>query len=400
MPAKLDTPPPENDVQALARSYNALGADLYKKLRSASAGKGNLAMSPASIGIALGMTWLGARGDTAQQMQKTMHLTLEPAALEKAHAGVLSEWLAPNTDDLVLRVANRLFVERTLKVEAPFLKATRDGFGAPVELMDFAKAPGPSRTRINDWVSQQTRERIRDLLPPDGVSNDTRVVLTNAMYFKAKWATPFEESATKPKPFYAEGTRKIGAPTMSQVGHYAYREVGDVEVAEIPYSGARFAMAIVLPKKRDGLGGVEDKLSAEVLQSWLGGKQEHKRLRLELPKFKVEPGATVRLKDALSELGMPVAFDRAKADFTGIHVFKRPEDRLLISNVFHKAFVEVNEKGTEAAAATAVSMAKAGAAPPSDEPKPFVADHPFLFVLRDVKSQMVLFIGRVTQPKG
>jgi len=145
---------------------------------------------------------------------------------------------------------------------------------------------------------------------------------------------------------------------------------------------------------------VEDKLSAEVLQSWLGGKQEHKRLRLELPKFKVEPGATVRLKDALSELGMPVAFDRAKADFTGIHVFKRPEDRLLISNVFHKAFVEVNEKGTEAAAATAVSMAKAGAAPPSDEPKPFVADHPFLFVLRDVKSQMVLFIGRVTQPKG
>jgi serpin B len=391
-------------MQALTRSYNALGADLYKKLGA----KGNAAMSPASIGVALGMTYVGARKDTAAQMKKALHLTLDGAALDNANAAVLTEWQGPllspdrtprgpEAGEVIVRVANRLFIHKALKVEDPFLKSTRDAFGAPVDLVDFAAAPQPARKHINDWVTQQTGDRIKDLLPPDGVTPDTRIVLTNALYFKAKWSTQFEKSHTKSKPFFADGTRKIDVPTMTQIGHYKYSDVGDAEIAEIDYVGARFAMAIVLPKKRDGLAAVESKLSGDALGEWFT-KAAPTRISLELPKFKIEPGESLRLKPALSELGMPVAFDPEKADFTGIHVFKTPEDRLLISNVFHKAFVEVNETGTEAAAATAVSMARAGAAPPTEEPKPFVVDHPFLFLIRDTKTGLVMFIGRVTQP--
>lgn len=398
LPAKLDPPPPQSDIDALARAHNALGADLYGKLRGDA---DNFVISPASIGFALGMTYLGARGETAAQMKKAMHVTLAPAALEKAHAQVLYGWLTAPGENVELRVANRLFVERTLKLEAPFAKATGDGFGAPIESLDFAGAPQPSRTRINDWVKDQTRERIMDLIPTEGVTPDTRLVLTNAIYFKARWLSTFAEHATQLKPFHADGSRKIDVPTMMQVGHFPYRDEGDVQVLELGYDGGRFAMSIVLPKKKDGLARVEAALTADQIATWVQGKTSYKRVRIELPKFKVAPASEpLRLGPALGELGMPLAFDRERADFTGIHAHTKPEDRLLIAHVFHKAFIEVDEKGTEAAAATAVSMARAGAAPPKeDEPIPFVADHPFLFVLRDVHSGLVMFVGRIGEPK-
>jgi serpin B len=396
LPAELDAPPPASDIQALARSHNALGTDLW----GAIAQKGNLAISPASIGLALGMTSLGARGETAAQMNKTMHVTLEPAAYQKANASVLRAWLTSGTGELELRVANRIFVEKTLKVEEPFLKATRDGFGAPAEPLDFAKSAQPSRKHINDWVAKQTKDKIEDLLPPDGVSADTRMVLTNALYFKGQWSSPFNENATSPKPFYADGARKITVPTMARLGRYPYRRAGDVEVVDLGYAGGRFAMSVVLPLKRDGLAAVEKTLSAATIARWTLRDTPAAEVRVELPKFKIEaPDPAISLGAALQKLGMTLAFDRQKADFTGIHQFQTPADRLLISQVFHKAFVEVNEKGTEAAAATAVSMARAGAAPSADEPKAFIVDHPFLFLLHDRDSGVVLFLGRVTEPK-
>ncbi len=394
-PAPLDTPAPEADLQALAGSMNALGCDLWRALDV----KGNAAMSPTSIGLALGMTWLGAKGDTAAQMKQTMHVALPPDAFERAQATLLSGWL-DQREGVTLAIANRLFVHDALKVEAPFLKATRDGFGAPVELLDFAGAPDPSRKHINAWVEEQTRERIRDLLPPDAVTGDTRLVLTNALYFKGAWSQPFEPDQTRPKTFYADGTRSIQVPTMTHVAHYAHRALSDVDVLDLGYAGQRFAMSIVLPKARDGLAAVEEKLSADTIAAWTAGDASHARARVELPRFEIAPPAdALRLKDALVKLGMPLAFDRDKADFTAIHIHRSPEDRLLISNVFHKAFVQVNEKGTEAAAATAVSMMRAGGMPPKDEPIPFVVDHPFLFLIRDTQTNVVLFIGRVTEPK-
>jgi serine protease inhibitor len=404
LPAKLPAPPPATDVEALATAQNALGVDLYRALGAKN--PGNFTISPASIAFALGMTSLGARADTAAEMKKAMHLTLAPAALEKAFQGVLYEWqtAGPRPDaardegSLELRVANRIFTEKTLKVEEPFMKSTREGFGAPAELVDFAGAPQPSRVHINDWVKGQTHQRIVDLIPEEGVTGDTRMVLVNALYFKATWVEQFEAFATQSKPFFVDGTKEAKVPTMHRVDHLLYKDAGDVQVLELPFFTARFAMDVILPKKRDGLAAAEGKLGE--IESWLGGL-ESQRVSVALPKFKVEPGEPLRLKDALVALGMPLAFDREKADFTGIHVFKRPEDRLLIANVFHKAFVAVDEKGAEAAAATAVSMARAGGMPPKEaDPIPFVVDHPFLFVLRDTKTGIVMFIGRVTEPKS
>lgn len=402
-PAPTDAPAvptladaPEADMIATAQSFNALGIDLWKTIDG-----GNRVISPASIGLALGMTWLGARGDTAAQMKQTLHVTLEPAAFTAANAGLLRAWLTPRADGPELRLANRLFIEKTLTVEEAFLAATRDGFAAPVDLVDFIGQTAASRQHINDWVAKQTRDRIKDLLPPDGVIPDTRLVLVNALYFKGKWAEPFEPKATRPGPFFAGGKRQIQVSMMQQVSHHRYRDAGDAEVVTLAYEGSPLAISIVLPRKRDGLAAVEKALSAPTLAKWIDPSAAYTRVRLELPRFKIEAGdEPMRLKDALVALGMALAFDAEKADFTGIHVFKKPADRLLISNVFHKAFVEVNEAGTEAAAATAVSMARAGSAAPTEEPKPFVVDHPFLFVLHDSQSGAVLFLGRVDEPQA
>ncbi len=385
----------ESDMQTLARSHNALGIDVWK---SAVAG-GNQVLSPASIAIALNMTYLGARGQTAAEMAKAMHLVLAPAALESAHATLLTGWLASANETLELGIANRLFVDKSLAVEAPFLLATKNGFSAPAELLDFAQAAQASRTHINAWIAKTTHDRIVDLIPPDGVNSDTRLVLTNAIFFKAQWMNTFTKALTKKKAFYAGGTRKIDVLTMQQVENLAYRDAGDVEVLSLSYSTGPFELNVILPKKRNGLSAVESTLSIETLERWVGGQVSHERVRFEIPKFKVEPPADpLRLKDALVSLGMIEAFDRHKADFTAIHQFKKPADRLLISEVFHKAFVAIDEDGTEAAAATAVVMARAGGGPPTGEPKPFIVDHPFLFLLRDRTTGMVLFLGRVTDP--
>ncbi|MCC6523404.1 MAG: serpin family protein [Polyangiaceae bacterium] len=397
LPAKLATPAPAADLAALGASHAALGLDLYRKLGAES--PGNFAMSPASIGFALGMTYLGARGDTATEMKRVLHVTLEPGPLERAYQSLLTAWLTPKDDATapVLRVANRLFVERTLKVEEPFLASTRDGFGAPVELLDFVGAAEASRTRINGWVEAQTVGRISELMPPPAVTRDTRLVLTNALYFKGTWDEPFYEQATKTEPFWAEGTREVSVPTMHTLRHLGHRDAGDFAVLELPFGeSAHYLMTILLPKKRDGLAALEASLDVARLMPLLRDL-EHPRVDVALPRFKIEPGASLKLKDALEALGMKSAFDGGEADFTGIHRFAKPEDRLYVSQVFHKAFVDVGEKGAEAAAATAVSMARAGSAPPTDQPVPFVADHPFLFLLHDRAE--ILFIGRVVAPK-
>jgi serpin B len=389
------TPAADADLSALVRAQNAFGLDLYAKLRPA---QGNFVVSPASIGLALGMTYLGARGDTAAEMKKTMKVSLEAAPLEQAYATLLQRWLAKPEGDLELRIANRLFVEKTLPIEAAFLGATKSGFGAPAERVDFVTSHEAVRQRVNRWVSDQTHERIVDLVPKNGVTEDTRLVLTNALYFKGVWDEPFSESATKPAAFYVAGKDKRDVPTMNLTRTMALREHGEVRVLSLGYRAGSFEMAIVLPKKRDGLGAIEAALDGKVLEGWFDKEPSWRKIQLSLPKFKLVPGETLRLKEALVGLGMNLAFDRDRADFTAIAKHQRPEDRLLISEVFHKAFVEVNEKGTEAAAATAVSMARAGGAPAPEEPEPFRVEHPFLFLIRDHKSGAVLFVGRVNDP--
>lgn len=379
----------EDQAALFARSVNAFGLDLWKHV-----GPGNQTISPASVAIALDMTFAGARGETADQMARVLHVEGDRDAFHAAAGGMLVRWSAAS-DDLTLAIANRLFGHEGFAFEAPFLALTSERYGAPLERVDFS-APEPARQHINGWVAQRTNDRIRDLIPPRGIDDQTRMVLTNAIYLLAKWEAPFESRATRPATFHVNGTEARQVPTMHATGTRRFAQVDGVRVLELPYRAGGLSMLFVLPDARDGLPAVERRLDAATLARWAAAVTPQ-HTQVALPKFRVAPETSFALADALKALGMPLAFERGAADFTAMANPTNPEDRLSISQVFHKAFVDVNEEGTEAAAATAVVMMRAGGMPMAPQAQ-FVADHPFLFFLRDTSSGAVLFVGRVVEP--
>ncbi|MFN7975602.1 MAG: serpin family protein [Acidobacteriota bacterium] len=378
---------------AMTSSANAFAAALYGDLRSRS---GNIAVSPASLWLALLMTRAGARGSTGDEMSRVLHVQANGDVDAKA-AALLDRWGKP-VGGVELRVANRLFGEKTYRFEAPYLERTRTAYGAPLEPVDFRGDANGARTHINGWVATQTRDRIKDLLPAGSVDDQTRLVLTNAVYFLAKWEEPFEKTATNPAPFKVGGGRTVTVPTMHAVGFFSYAETDSLQVLEKPYQGGEFAMGFVLPKDDAGLGAVEGSLDAAAVDR-LFASLSSERVSVSLPKVRIDPPESLAVGDALARLGMPTALDRRRADFTGIANPPDPDDRLFVSKVFHKAFVAIDEEGTEAAAASAVVMARAGSAAPS-KLVVFNADHPFLFFLRDLRSGLILFAGRVADPSG
>ncbi|HET9210888.1 MAG TPA: serpin family protein [Thermoanaerobaculia bacterium] len=388
-PAKT---PSTGAVTRLARSSHTFGFDLYRHLRRK---PGNLVISPASITTALAMTWGGARGETAAQMGKVLHL--EGTADEvMSTSGELSRSLQDPTRPVVFRIANRLFAEKSYKLLPAFVEKTREAFGAPVEPLDFRHAPDPARVHINQWVEEKTEKRIQDLIPPGGVVPDTRLVLVNAIYFLGDWADPFEHEATRPAPFHLTASQQKAVPTMNHTGEFRVAQRDGVTALEIPYKGGQMSMLLLIPDQIEGLAAVESALDAKKLEA-LAGELKEEHVWLALPKFELNPGASLELGEDLKALGMPLAFDLQRADFTGIANPPNPADRLVIGEVFHKGFVRVDEKGTEAAAATAVMMFRAGAAP-MQKPREVKADRPFLFLIRDNASGMILFLGRVSDP--
>jgi serine protease inhibitor len=393
--AEVSMPPqPTPAVAKLARSSNTFGFDLYRRLRQR---PGNLVISPASITTALAMTWGGARGETAAQMGKVLHL--EGTADEvMSTSGELSRSLQDPTRPVVFRIANRLFAEKKYKLLPAFVEKTRQAFGAPVEPLDFKHAPDPARIHINRWVEEKTEKRIQDLIPPGGVVPDTRLVLVNAIYFLGDWAIPFEHVATRPAPFHLTASQQKDVPTMNRTGAFRVAQRDGVTALEIPYKGGQMSMLLLIPDQIEGLAAVEGALDARKLEA-LVGELKQERVWLALPKFELKPGASLALGEDLKALGMPLAFDLQRADFTGIASPPDPADRLVIAEVFHKGFVRVDEKGTEAAATTAVMMLRAGAAPMAP-PREVKADRPFLFLIRDNASGMILFLGRVSDPEG
>lgn len=372
----------------IAKANNGFGTDLYGKLDKTS---GNLFFSPASLSVALAMAYGGARAETEKAMARTMHL---PAGAT-AHAGygALIAALSSSPPGPILRVANRLYGDKKLAIEPAFLSLTRDAYHAPLEQVDFATKGEEARASINGWVAKETNDKIQDLIPPRVIDGRTRLILVNAIYFKAKWAWPFKAADTKSEPFFgASGPKDV--PMMHETLHAKYGEDSTLQVVELPYadpsSAQALAMDVILPKDKNGLGKVEEKLVRSGLDSVLGALgYGGPAIDLTLPKTKMT--VSFELSHALGELGMGAAFGDA-ADFSGIAKPASPEDRLRIAKVVHKAFVDVNEDGTEAAAATGVAMAAGAAAPAL--PKVFRADHPFLFLIRDTKSGAVLFMGR------
>ncbi|HEX3125855.1 MAG TPA: serpin family protein, partial [Thermoanaerobaculia bacterium] len=269
-------------------------------------------------------------------------------------------------------------------------------FDAPVELLDFMGAPEPSRVRINQWVEDRTERRIQDLIPAGVIDPDTRLVLVNAIYFLGTWMEPFEERATHPAPFHVAPSETKNVPTMHRTNTFPIAQAKGVTALELPYKGSRLSMLLLVPNQVDGLAALESTLDAQRLDA-ITGTMRYESVALALPKFEVCPAESISLRTDLKTLGMPTAFDSNHADFTGIANPPDPADRLFISEVFHKGFVRVDEKGTEAAAATAVVMMfRAGGAP--KEPLQIKVDRPFLFLIRDRKSGLVLFLGRVSDP--
>jgi serpin B len=367
--------------------------DLYARVRGA---PGNLFFSPYSISSALAMTYAGARGDTARQMAATLHL--EPRD-DRLHAAfhVLIDHINGKDDrsprPYQLDTANALWGDQGDTFLAEFLDLTRTNYGAGLRQVDFRHDPRAARATINTWVEQQTRDKIRDLIGPADVTSDTSLVLTNAIYFKGDWAQPFAPSMTDEKAtFHAPGGRDVTVPLMRQTAAFAYHDGGTFQLLELPYAGAALAMVVLLPNEVDGLSALEQSLSPAKLAAWLGATSRP-RVDVALPRFTLT--VPVRLAQVLRAMGMTRAFDAAQADFSGMN----GRHNLSISEVIHKALVDVNEKGTEAAAATAVLMPRSLAVV---RPKIvlFRADHPFLFLIRDRTTGSVLFLGRLVDPRA
>ncbi len=332
-------------------------------------------------------------GPTSDEMRKVLHFEGKVDDV-LASAGKTSSDLQA-AGPVTLAIANRLFGEKTYTFERSFLDGTAAHFGAPLEPVDFKGASEAARKRINGWVAERTKDRIQDLVPPRGVDAETRLTLVNAVYFLGDWEEPFNKTATADLPFSILGKSEKAVPTMRKTESFRVAEVDDARIIELPYVGGRFAMVIAMPAKVDGLPALEASMDLGRYERWVKALA-HERVFLSLPKFEVNPSGSTPLKEALTGMGMKLAFDRDQADFTKIANPPSRADRLVIGEVFHKAFVKVDEKGTEAAAATAVVMPRAGGAP--SQPKAFAVDRPFVFFLRDVKSGLILFTGRVVDP--
>ncbi|HKB39083.1 MAG TPA: serpin family protein [Gemmataceae bacterium] len=374
------------DVTAVVKGNNEAALDLYAQLRGE---EGNLFFSPYSISTALAMTYAGARGDTADEMAKALHFPLELDRLAPAF-GTLYKQI--NGDGkkrgYELSIANALWGQKGFAFKKEFINTTRANFGAGLREVDFKNAPEEARTTINEWVEKQTKDKIKDLFPKGTVTSDMRLALTNAIYFKGDWDEQFKKDATRNEAFKLSGKDSVKTPLMNKEGRFGYLDADTFQALEMPYKGKDLSMVVLLPKKVDGLADLEKLMTADKLSGWIGRLRQQKVI-VTLPKFKVTKQFT--LNDVLGKMGMKRAFTEG-ADFSGI----TSDTDLMISVVVHKAFVDVNEQGTEAAAATGVGIVATSAAP---APTPvFRADHPFLFLIRDMQSGSILFMGRLADP--
>ena len=393
-----------------ATAINQLAVDLHRQLAT---GDENLCVSPYSIQSALAMTFAGADGETRTEMAHVLHFPADGAvpgsfsalqhSLEEMNAKTAelakeSKKFGGPSEPITLTIANRLFAQKGYQFRQAFLALVKQNYGGAFEPLDFVTDASGATQHINKWVADQTRNRIRDLIPSGALNKLTRLVLANALYLKAPWADSFSEKATRPEPFHVRGITAVDVPTMNKEAHFGFAKREGFIAVSLPYVGNDLQFLVLLPNDVNGLRALESKLTESILAQC--AKLETHDVDLHMPKFKFEP-TTIALADKLQALGMKSAFDvpRGSANFDGIAP-RKPNDYLYISNVFHKTFIAVDEKGTEAAAATAVVMMKATAMAGS-KPKPIEVkvDRPFLYAIQHIPSGVCLFLGRVTDPR-
>ena len=386
----------DGPTTALVQGNSEFALDLYSKL---SQGNGNRFLSPVSISTALAMTYAGAHEETARQIAKTLHFTLPPDQFHAAFHRLIAEVHSRNSaivpsspnqsPDVQLFTANALWCQSGEHILPDFQKRIEVNYRGGLYPVDFRSETENARRTINAWVEEQTKGKIQDLLKPAHVTPRTLLVLTNAIYFKGLWASPFSREMTAPSDFNTSTQDHDRVDMMNQTGRFRYSDEASIQLLELPYKGDALSMVILLPKTIDGLTQLESSLTFANLETWLRKLSSH-RVQVSLPKFKLTEAC--ELQDPLSALGMPIAFERGKADFSGITGTRD----VAISAVVHKAFVEVEEKGTEAAAATAVIGVRAAMV--ATPPVVFRADHPFFFLIRDTRNGSILFLGRLVSP--
>ncbi len=382
---------PASDVEDLAADNTRFALKLYRELND---GSGNLFFSPYSISTAMAMTWGGARGETASQMAGALGFTLKPdkesgpLGRQRLHAafGELQRSLRATgrKGGVEMSIANALWPQNKYPFLKSYLKQIKEEYGSAGRPLDY-RSPEEARGVINRWVEGETRQKIKDLLPEGSIDSMTRMVLTNAIYFKGDWATQFKVKSTRELPFKLASGKSQKTPMMFQKGNFGFFQDEEIQALEMPYKGEKISMVALLPRKVDGLAALEKDLSAGKLSGWLG-KLRRMKVDTLFPKFKMT--SRFDLASKLQDLGMKKAF--SDADFSGMDGTRN----LYLTAVFHKAFIEVNEEGTEAAAATgAVVGLRSIRRGPS-----FRADHPFLFLIRDKATGSILFLGRYAQP--
>ncbi|CAI9164907.1 unnamed protein product [Rangifer tarandus platyrhynchus] len=390
-------------MSSLGEAIIHLAIDLFHQIRKSE--KENIFLSPFSISSALAMTYLGARENTASEMQKVLHFSeitantkggatkdpVEKPGNVHHHFQKLLTELKKSTDAYELSVANRLYGRKDFPFLQEYMDNVKKFYLASVESADFKNAAEESRKMINSWVESQTNEKIKDLFPKDSLHSTTALVLVNAVYFKGQWNQEFNKENTVEEKFWLNKDTSKPVQMMKQANHFNFVSLEDVQakILEIPYKGNELSMMVLLPNEADGLQELEDQLTAENVIEWTSPQNMGKRqVDLYLPRFKVEE--SYDLVPTLQALGMVDAFRRGVADFSGM---SRTRD-LVVSTVVHKCFVEVTEEGTEATAASGVEITvRAGRNSES-----FCCNHPFLFLIKHIKTNSILFCGRVSSP--
>ncbi|XP_047206239.1 leukocyte elastase inhibitor-like isoform X2 [Girardinichthys multiradiatus] len=353
----------------------------------------NVFFSPFSISSALAMVMLGARGNTSAQMSETLKTLNIQDDVHSSFALLLRELNKPGAP-YALSVANRLYGEQSYQFLQDFLEKSRKHYEAELETVDFSKNSEAARVNINNWVEKQTQGKIKDILGMDAVSGMTRLVLVNAIYFKGNWNKQFQESSTREAPFRINKNDTKPVKMMYQESKFPLTFISEVncQILEMPYKGKELSMLIFLPSDMEGTTGLEkleQELTYDKFMEWTRPDMMNvKEVEVRLPRFKMDE--KYDMKNVLMSMGMVDAFDQGNSDFSGMS----PANDLFVSEIYHKAFVEVNEEGTEAAAATAAVMMLHCAMIPAK----FIADHPFLFFIRHNPSTTVLFAGRYCSP--
>lgn len=393
------TPLPSDPVGKAnaASSINAFGLDFYAQT-TALGETGNLVFSPTSISLAFGMAFGGSDGETAEELARAFHFPPEPrgdtGTIHHGFSGLLEHW--DTVDRVELTIANRLYGERSRAFNPDYIELTDSAYRAPMVGVDFHGDPDGSRRTINGWVEEQTRDRIANLLPEGSITDQTGLVLVNAVYFNAGWRQPFWASKTRPQAFHSPGGDVEAQMMRKTFRLYAHAEdpAAGVDLVALPYMDRRMAMVIVRPTALDGLAAVEAGLNEATLARWFESLEDpdaHRTVYVEMPKFELSPPA-ISLQRTLNAMGVHRAFESHLAEFPGI-LSDAPS--MFIDRAYHQTFIAVDERGTEAAAATAINAVPTSV--PRD-PAQFIVDRPFLFFVRDNHTGAVLFMGRVVDP--